>query len=59
MERLSFFTDTVGILRCQGGFHANLIENIFQKSFEKECTKHHGHIHNIVHNELRIKVLDT
>ena len=50
---------TVGILRCQGGFHVNLIENIFQKSFEKEGTKHHDHIYNIVHNKLRIKVLDT
>ena len=50
---------TVGILRCEDGFHANLIDNIFQKSFEKDSTKHYDHIHNIVHNKLRIKVLDT
>ena len=49
---------TVGILRCQGGFHVNLMENI-QKSYEKEGTKHHDHIYNIVHNKLRKKVLDT
>ena len=46
-------------LKCEDGFHANLIDNIFQKSFEKDGTKHHDHIHNIVHNKLRIKVLDT
>ena len=38
---------TVGILRCEDGFHANLIDNIFQKSFEKDSTKHYDHIHNI------------
>ena len=55
----SALSSTVGTLKCEDGFHANLIDNIFQKSFENDGTKHHDHIHNIVHNKLRIKVLDT